>query len=181
MKWMRAGDVRLARPSRMYKVASYLRNLASAYLFDPKLPTDARLLTCPPPAPVSHASSLSSSDCGPPYLSDIREREEGSDDRRLAESLQNDREEGSVIVQLKTNPVVHICDSGTEEAKVNSPEQPDEAYELDSDARYWPFEEYHQASSTISGSSSIIRQTIATHMPPKKHRVPRHFSRLEKK
>jgi hypothetical protein len=67
------------------------------------------------------------------------------------------------------------------------PEQADEADKLDDDARDGPLEEDEEAAVS---ADSFIGWPIArrrdshdadTHMPPKKHTVPRHFSRRDKK
>jgi len=84
--------------------------------------------------------------------------------------------------------------------RAHVPEETDEADKLDADARHGPLEEDEEAGVSglgakwreqnsalqLAGSRSLALATRrcardATHMPPKKHTVPRHFSRREKK
>ena len=65
----------------------------------------------------------------------------------------------------------------------DAPEKPDEAHKLDDDARNGPLEEDEEAGVSLVPVRSLrkVRNWADTHMPPKKHTVPRHFSRREKK
>lgn len=65
----------------------------------------------------------------------------------------------------------------------DAPEQPDEAHKLDDDSRNGPLEEDEEAAVSLVPVRSLrdVRNRADTHMPPKKHTVPRHFSRREKK